>query len=113
MNIGVAAALAKALGSGSSSPSGGGGATVVELTYADDVYTSTMKAGPLWEAAQAGPVIFRDATDEFGVVTISSLIYASVTEEDGQASDFYFVFSPGRISVTLSAATADDYPTSD
>lgn len=99
---------------GAEAPSPSGGATVVDVTYDDDnsEYTSTVKAGALWTAANSGAVIFRNADDEFGAVSIASLSYAEATEEDGQASGFRFVFQFGLISVTLSAATADDYPTS-
>lgn len=93
-------------------PSGGGGATVVDVTYDDDtsVYTSTVKAGALWTAINSGAVIFRTVDDEFGLINIFSLSNANVTEEDGQASEFTFIVSTGFSSLTLSAATADDYP---
>lgn len=108
MNIGVAAALAKALGSGGSSPSGGGGATVVELTYADGVYTSTMKAGPLWEAAQAGLVIFVVKEDGENVVVAPILnAYCENGEYGFAVNNFMVGDDPVKY---LTASSADDYP---
>lgn len=80
---------------------GGGGSTVVELTYADDVYTSTVKAGALWEAVTTGAVIFAEKS--------SGTIVRVVAMTSASTSDGAYYFYGGDFE--LEAASADDYPT--
>lgn len=86
----------------------GGGATVVELTVdaGTGAFTSTMKAGPLWEAATTGPVLYVLEGDGDVSVGLSSGAWTS----DGA---YVFAFDLTGGPIELVASTINDYPSSE
>ena len=109
MNIGVAAALAKALGGGGSSPSGGGGGLVV--TFDTDHFVLDKTWQEIYDAASAGRSVVMVATG-FGVM------YLVDCEEPQAPGDSYYVaFAYANANVVgelscakYTCAEATDYP---
>lgn len=102
MNIGVAAALAKALGSGGSSPSGGGG-LVVHESESSGVYTLDKTWKEIHDAMTEGTPVVIIRADGNDVTIVVACVYA--------ADDEVYIVMPGVNERVYVAASQTDYPT--
>lgn len=80
---------------------GSGGVLVVNVTAADEVRTCDKTAGEMWAAYLSGGVVLSAVDD--GDTYCDTII--SATEKSGS-----YTFYDATGNYTLSAATADDYP---
>lgn len=110
-DIGLIAALAKALGGGGGSSPSSGGSTIVPLTKSGGgggaiSYTSTMNAQTLWAAANSGPVIFKVTATE---ADPSDEVYAT-TYAAKAAGVYIFYINSNSSAIELTADSDDAYP---
>lgn len=93
-------AMGKAAGGGGG---GSGGVTIVEIEFANGIYTAKMKAGEMYAAGQTSVLVLKEVGDSFnGYYVVVKFFLDNGT---------YVFGCDSSTDISLGANSADDYPT--